>query len=78
VQHLAFGHGVHYCLGAPLARLVAVTGLEAFYGRFSTDRTGIPEPTPVPSYASQSYASLESRLRRVRQDAHPPSRCPAG
>lgn len=32
--HLAFGYGVHFCLGAPLARLEARIALEAFYGRF--------------------------------------------
>jgi cytochrome P450 len=31
---LAFGHGAHFCLGAPLARLEARIGLEALAGRF--------------------------------------------
>jgi cytochrome P450 len=31
--HLAFGHGVHYCLGAPLARLEARTALRTLLDR---------------------------------------------
>ncbi|WP_206739202.1 cytochrome P450 [Streptomyces sp. L2] len=31
--HLAFGHGIHYCLGAPLARLEARTALAALLTR---------------------------------------------
>jgi len=34
--HLAFGHGIHYCLGAPLARLQARTAITALLDRCPT------------------------------------------
>lgn len=41
--HLAFGSGVHVCLGAPLARLEGQIGLQRFLERFPHVR---PAPTP--------------------------------
>ncbi|EWC63042.1 putative cytochrome P450 hydroxylase [Actinokineospora spheciospongiae] len=32
--HLAFGHGIHYCVGAPLARLEAATAIGRLLDRF--------------------------------------------
>lgn len=32
--HVAFGHGVHFCLGAPLARLEMRIALPALFRRF--------------------------------------------
>ncbi|WP_329144286.1 cytochrome P450 [Streptomyces sp. NBC_01456] len=40
--HLAMGHGIHYCLGAPLARMEAVTALEALLDRFPGLRLDVP------------------------------------
>lgn len=34
-RHLSFGHGVHYCLGGPLAQIEAVAALRAVIGRFA-------------------------------------------
>lgn len=45
-QHLAFGHGIHFCLGAALARLEARIALPALFARFpdlqlATDKSGL-------------------------------------
>ncbi|MEU5611843.1 cytochrome P450 [Streptomyces sparsogenes] len=40
--HLAFGHGIHYCLGAPLARLEAEIALAALLSRFPGLRLDVP------------------------------------
>lgn len=34
VRHLSLGHGAHYCLGAPLARMEATIALERLFTRF--------------------------------------------
>jgi len=38
LRHLGFGHGAHYCLGAPLARLEAGVALSTLTARFPNAR----------------------------------------
>jgi len=40
-RHLAFGHGIHYCLGAPLARVEGRTALRMLLERFATLRLAV-------------------------------------
>lgn len=42
-SHLAFGHGIHHCLGAPLARLELQEALGALLARFPTLQLAVPE-----------------------------------
>ncbi|HSH01660.1 MAG TPA: cytochrome P450 [Anaerolineae bacterium] len=41
-KHLAFGQGIHYCLGAPLARLEGVKAFEMLLARAPNLRLGVP------------------------------------
>ncbi|MFF3334968.1 cytochrome P450 [Streptomyces sp. NPDC002888] len=64
-EHLAFGHGVHYCLGAPLARLEVATALEGLFDRFPHIRLAVPdsELRPVPSLISNGHQTLPVHLQ---------------
>lgn len=45
-QHLGYGHGIHYCLGAPLARLEGRTALAMLLNRLPDLRLAV-EPTDL-------------------------------
>jgi cytochrome P450 len=40
--HLAFGHGIHYCLGAPPTRLEAVIAFTGLLARFASIELAVP------------------------------------
>ncbi|WP_333770172.1 cytochrome P450 family protein [Streptomyces sp. IBSBF 2435] len=63
-EHLAFGHGAHFCLGAPLARLEAEIALPALFARFPGLALAAPreELPPVESFISNGHVSLPVRL----------------
>jgi cytochrome P450 len=63
-RHLAFGHGPHYCLGAPLARLEAVIALRTLYTEFPDVTVAVPDDTlpPLPGFVGNSVAALPVRL----------------
>jgi cytochrome P450 len=43
-RHLAFGHGIHHCLGAPLARLEGNIALESLLRRYPEMSLAVPAP----------------------------------
>ncbi len=63
-EHLAFGHGVHHCLGAPLARLEAEIALPALFERFPDLELGCAEDElrPVASFISNGHRTLPARI----------------
>ena len=59
--HLAFGHGIHYCIGAALARLEAVVSIDVLAARAPGLRID-GAPTPEVGMAHRGYARLPVRL----------------
>jgi cytochrome P450 len=63
-SHLAFGHGVHFCLGAPLARLEAEVALPALFERFPDMTLAVPpaELEHIDSFISNGHRALPVML----------------
>jgi len=63
-RHLSFGHGAHYCLGAPLARLEAVIALRDLYAAHPGLRLAVPDASlpPLPGFIGNSVAALPVHL----------------
>ncbi len=62
--HLAFGHGIHYCLGAPLARLEAEIAFGGLLERFGSMTLAVP-PDALrwrPSHLIHGLEALPVRL----------------
>ncbi|MEV4708163.1 cytochrome P450 [Actinoplanes sp. NPDC049316] len=69
-QHLAFGAGPHYCIGAALARLELTTALRALAGR-------LPDLAVADGFRQQFKTSAALRqLTRLPVRQQPPGRCP--
>ncbi|MGP3919770.1 cytochrome P450 family protein [Nonomuraea sp. 10N515B] len=66
-DHLAFGYGVHFCLGAPLARLEVAEALRQLFERFPAMSLAVPADAlrPVPTLISNGHQELPVYLRAV-------------
>ncbi|MFF3336620.1 cytochrome P450 [Streptomyces sp. NPDC002888] len=64
-DHLAFGIGVHRCIGAPLARVEALTALPALFDRFPGLELAVAgqELRQVPSFIAFGWQEVPVRLR---------------
>ncbi len=60
-RHLAFSHGSHFCLGAPLARLETITALKALTARFPAAQLD-GRPTYRPNVTLRGISTLPTLL----------------
>ncbi|MFC9824990.1 cytochrome P450 [Streptomyces erythrochromogenes] len=64
--HLALGHGIHYCLGAPLARAETEIALAALLERYPVLEPASPAPRWRPSLRARGLTELPVRYETAR------------
>ena len=63
-RHMAFGKGIHLCIGAPLARLEGQVAFEALFDRYTDFRLRGPAPLWRDELIARGLTSLPVTLRR--------------
>lgn len=59
--HIGFGAGIHFCIGAPLARMEMTTSLPALFERYPTVELAA-EPVRRPGFVLRGYESVRLRV----------------
>jgi cytochrome P450 len=59
--HIGFGAGIHFCIGAPLARMEMTTSLPALFERYPTLELAA-EPIRRPGFVLRGYESVRLRV----------------
>jgi cytochrome P450 len=59
--HIGFGAGIHFCIGAPLARMEMTTSLPALFDRYPTLELAA-EPLRRPGFVLRGYESVILRV----------------
>jgi len=57
-QHLAFGYGIHFCLGAALARLEGRIALDELLSRFPAWDVDLPRARIAPTSTVRGFETL--------------------
>src|SRR5258708_29447765 len=70
-RHLSFGHGIHFCLGAPLARVEGVFAFSTLLRRLQTLRLKTETLEWTPSQVLRRLRELPvTFLKRARSPLH--------
>jgi cytochrome P450 len=66
-EHLSFGYGPHFCLGAGIAVMVATVGLSTLFQRYPDLSLAVPagELEPLPTFIFNGHRGLPVHLTKV-------------